>query len=104
MIPVLPDWAARWISIVAGVILGTAAKYALAMMDSARVTARTIGIDLLLQGVLAVIATEISDVAGIAAGNPRVFVGALVALNSDRIVRKVRDTFFDKVQPPTPGA
>lgn len=98
-----PDAAARVGPIVAGLVLGTAAKYALSMIDGGRVTARVLVIDLLLQGVLALIAMAISDLAGLS-GNPRVFVGALVALNSDRIVRKARDAFFDKVQPPTPGA
>ncbi|WP_174298795.1 hypothetical protein [Sphingomonas bacterium] len=102
MTPVLPDWAARLVPIATGLGLGTAAKYALSMMDGAKITARGLVIDLLLQGVLALIALAISDAAGLT-GNARVFVGALVALNSDRIVRKVRDVFFDKVHPPTPG-
>ena len=93
----------RYGPIIAGLLFGTSAKYGLSMMDGGKVTWRGLVIDVSLQGVLGMIAVMISDTAGLA-GNPRVFVGAMVALNSDRIVRKVRDTFFDKVQPPTPGA
>lgn len=99
MSPVPPDVAARLFPILTGLGLGTAAKYALSMMDGGRVTVRTVVIDLLLQGVLALIAMSLSDAAGLA-GNPRVFVGALVALNSDRIVRKYRDAFLSRTNPP----
>ncbi|MGI4730930.1 MAG: hypothetical protein ACRYFW_04175 [Janthinobacterium lividum] len=103
MSPVPPDEAARLVPIIAGLAIGTAAKYALSMLDGSKVTAKAIIIDVLLQGVLFVIATTIGDGAG-ATGNARVMVAAMVALSSDRIVRSFLVRFMSKNAPPTPSA
>lgn len=94
---VASEIGAKYAPIASGLIIGTAAKYGLSLTDGQPITWRAIVADLLLQGALGLIAIAVSDVLGLS-GNARVFVGALAALNSARLVAWARDTFFVRVQ------
>lgn len=91
------DLASKYGPIGAGLLIGTAAKYGLTLSESQPITLRAVLADLLMQGVLGLIAIAVSDVLGLT-GNARVFVGALAALNSARLVTWVRDNFFKRAQ------
>ena len=93
----------RYGPIATGLLLGTICKYGLSAMEGGRITVRGLLIDLSFQGVLGMIAIGIADASSLT-GNSRIFVGALVALNSDRIIRAVRDAFFDRLKPPGLGS
>lgn len=89
--------AAKYGPIAAGLLIGTAAKYGLTLSEGQPITLRGVLADMLMQGALGLIAIAASDVLGLT-GNARVFVGALAALNSARLVTWARDTFFKRVQ------
>ena len=84
--------AARYGAVAIGLAIGTAARYGLALGDGKRLTWRGILADLLLLGILGLLAVIASDWAGLT-GNAKVLAGALAAVSSDRLVRLVRDRF-----------
>lgn len=89
--------AAKYGPVGVGLAIGTAAKYGIALKEGRRPTFRELLADLLLQGVLALIAVMISEQLSLS-GNSQAFVAALVALNSHRLVKLARDVFFRKVE------
>lgn len=91
------DLGAKYGPVGAGLAIGTAAKYGLTLNEGKPITWRGVVTDLLLQGALGLIAIAFSDVFGLT-GNAKVFVGALAALNSARLVTWARDTFFDRAK------
>jgi hypothetical protein len=95
--PLIDQLAAKYGPIAAGLVIGTMAKYGLTLSEGQTVTLRGVLADLLMQGVLGLVAIAVSDLLGLT-GNARVFVGALAALNSARLVSWARDTFFKRVQ------
>ena len=87
----------------AGLLIGTAAKYGLTLSEGKRPTWKGVVADLLLLGMLGLIAIAISDAASrvvglTVSGEMRVLVGSLAAVSSDRLVRLVRDRFMKKVE------
>ena len=88
---------------VAGLLLGTAAKYGLTLSEGQRPTWTAIAADLLLLGMLGLLAIAISDAASRVVGltvssDVRVLIGSLAAVSSDRLVRLARDRFMKKVE------
>lgn len=96
--PVAPfqDWIVRNAAILAGLAIGTAAKYGLTLTEGRKLSARGAIADLLLLGMLGLLAIIIADFFHLA-GNARVLVGALSAVSSDRLIRLARDRFMQKV-------
>lgn len=82
---------------VAGIVIGTAARYGLTLNEGRPLTWRGILGDFLLLGMLGLIAIAIADYFELA-GNARVLTGALAAVSSDRLVRLVRASFLARVQ------
>ena len=87
---------------IAGMAIGTAAKYGLALSEGRRLTWRGVVADLLLLGMLGLLAIAISDAAariiGVSVGTDyRVLIGSLAAVSSDRLVRLARDHFLKRV-------
>lgn len=93
----LDDLIGRYGGTAAGLLIGTLGKYGLTLSEGRPLKWKGLLADLLLQGVLGLIAIAIGEVLGLT-GNAQVFVGALAALNSDRLVRFARDRFMDKVE------
>ncbi|MDE0879958.1 MAG: hypothetical protein OSB00_15050, partial [Sphingomonas bacterium] len=87
--------AAKYGPTVAGLIIGTAAKYGLTMSEGRKLTIKGVIADMLLLGMLGLIAILIADWFALA-GNARVLAGALAAVSSDRLVRLVRDRFLQR--------
>lgn len=84
---------AKYGAIVGGLMIGTAAKYGLALTDGKRLTLKGAIADLLLLGILGLLAILVSDSLALT-GNARVLAGALAAVSSDRLVRLARDQFM----------
>ncbi|KQO51417.1 hypothetical protein [Sphingomonas sp. Leaf257] len=87
---------------IAGMVIGTAAKYGLAVTEGRRLSWRSVFADLLLLGMLGLLAIAISDAAariiGVSVGTDyRVLIGSLAAVSSDRLVRLARDHFLKRV-------
>ncbi|GEM_PF-6062488 len=93
----LESWLVRNGAIIVGLGIGTAAKYGLTLTEGRKLTWKGLLIDLLLLGMLGVIAITIADWCSLT-GNPRVLVGALSAVSSDRLVRLARDRFMKKAE------
>lgn len=94
--------SAKYGATVAGLAIGTAARYGLALSEGRKLTWRGVLADLLLLGMLGLLAIAISDAAarvvGISVGTDyRVLIGSLSAVCSDRLVRLARDHFFKRV-------
>lgn len=87
---------------VAGLAIGTAAKYGLALNEGRPLTWRGVLADLLLLGILGLLAIAISELVAQVTRTPigtdfRVLIGSLAAVSSDRLVRLARDRFIDRV-------
>lgn len=80
-------------AIVGGLAIGTAAKYGLALTDGKRLTLKGAVADLLLLGMLGLMAVLFSEALHLT-GNAKVLVGALAAVSSDRLIRLARDRFL----------
>ena len=80
----------------AGLIIGTAAKYGLTLTEGRKLTWRGVIADLLLLGMLGLIAIAITEWFALT-GNARVLAGALAAVSSDRLVRLARDRFLRRL-------
>ena len=80
-----------------GLLIGTAAKYGLTLSEGKQVTWGGLIADLLLLGMLGLIAILIADYFDLT-GNARVLAGALAAVSSDRLVRLARDRFMRRVE------
>jgi hypothetical protein len=106
---------AKYGATIAGLVIGTAAKYALALIDDRPLSKRGIVADILLLGILGLIAVTIADAAGRVLGvdvseNVRILTGSLAAVASDRLVRlylehflrRVRDELGDVAPTPAP--
>jgi len=93
----LSDWIARNAPIIVGLGIGTAAKYGLTLSEGRKLNLRSILADMLLLGMLGLLAVTIADWCNLT-GNARVLVGALSAVSSDRLVRLARDRFVKKVE------
>jgi hypothetical protein len=101
------DAWARYGPTAIGLSIGTAAKYGLSINDGKPVTWRVIAADVLLLGLLGLIAVIVSGWLGLT-GNAKVLAGAMTAVSSDRLVRLVRRKFEQRVateidQLPTAG-
>ncbi|MGO1303186.1 MAG: hypothetical protein ACTMKV_00210 [Sphingomonas parapaucimobilis] len=93
---------AKYGATIAGLAIGTAARYGLALSEGRTLTWRGVLADLLLLGMLGLLAIAISDGAARAVGvtvgtDYRVLVGSLAAVCSDRLVRLVREHFMKRV-------
>lgn len=94
----LSDATARYGAIALGLLIGTAAKYGVAINDGTPPTWRTVIADVLMLGMLALIAVVASDVFALTNQNARVFVGAVAALLSARLIKLVRDKAFNRAE------
>jgi len=74
----LESWILRNGAIIAGLGIGTAAKYGLTLTEGCKLIWTRVMIDLLLLGMLGVIAINMAVWCNLT-GNPRVLVGALSA-------------------------
>ena len=93
---------AKYGATIAGLVIGTAARYGLALSEKRKLTWRGVLADFLLLGILGLIAIAISDaaarIAGVSIGTDfRVLIGSLSAVSSDRLVRLARDYFLKRV-------
>lgn len=97
--PVAPfqDWLVRNSAILAGLAIGTAAKYGLTLTEGRKLSWRGVVADMLLLGMLGLLAIIIADACQLA-GNARVLAGALSAVSSDRLIRLARDRFLRKIE------
>jgi hypothetical protein len=97
--PVAPfqDWLIRNGAILAGLAIGTAAKYGLTLTEGRKLSWRGLIADMLLLGMLGLLAVIIADACNLA-GNARVLAGALSAVSSDRLIRLARDQFIKKIE------
>ena len=86
------DAVSRYGAVAIGLLLGLLAKYGLALTDGHTPTWRGLLADLLLLGMLGLLAIIASDWLGLT-GNMKVLAGAMVAVSSDRTVRAVRKRF-----------
>lgn len=93
----LGEASAKYGPIAAGLVIGTAAKYSLTMGEGKSLTWRGVIADLLLLGMLGLLAIVIADWMSLT-GDLRVLSGALAAVASDRLVLIVRDRFIRKVE------
>lgn len=93
----LASVSAKYGPTAAGLVIGTAAKYGLTLTEGKPLTWRGVVGDLLLLGMLGLIAIIIADWFDLA-GNARVLAGALAAVSSDRLVRLVRDRFLKRIE------
>ena len=91
-----PALTARYGPTIAGLIIGTAAKYGLTLTEGRKLTWRGVIADMLLLGMLGLIAIAITDWFSLT-GNARVLAGALAAVSSDRLVRLARDRFLRRI-------
>lgn len=86
---------AKYGTIVAGWVIGTAAKYGLTLGEGRKVTPRMILIDLLLMGFVVLLARWIIERLGLNAGDAAT-IAALIGLSSERIIRLVRQWFLKR--------
>lgn len=91
------DWLVRNSAILAGLAIGTAAKYGLTLTEGRKLSWRGVLADMLLLGMLGLLAIIIADSCQLA-GNARVLAGALSAVSSDRLIRLLRDRFLRKIE------
>ncbi len=87
----LSEAVAKYGAVALGLLIGTAAKYGVAINDGETPTWRTVIADGLMLGMLGLIAVVAGDVFALTNQNARVFVGALAALLSARLIKIVRD-------------
>jgi predicted alpha/beta hydrolase len=94
----LSDAAARYGAVALGLLIGTAAKYGVAINEGQTPTWRTLIADCLMLGMLGLIAVVAGDLFALTNQNARVFVGALAALLSARLIKMVRDKAFHRAE------
>lgn len=86
--------AARYGAIGAGLLIGTAAKYGLALREGNPLTWRGVVADILLLGMVGLIGLWFADWMHLD-GDARVVVGSLAAVSSDRLIRLARSRFLE---------
>ena len=84
---------AKYGAIVAGWLIGTAAKYGLTLGEGRKVTPKMVIIDLLLMGFVVLLARWIIERLGLNPGDAAT-IAALIGLSSERIIRLVRQWFL----------
>jgi drug/metabolite transporter (DMT)-like permease len=84
--------AARYAAPVVGVLIGTAARYGEALKQNKPLSWRGFLGDVLLLGIVVVLAILFSDLIR-AQGNYKVVVGALTAFSAERLIRLVQAKF-----------
>lgn len=90
------DWLARYGAIVLGIAIGTSAKHGLALSEGIIPSWRGIFADILLMGMVALLALFVTDRMGLV-GTSATLCAALFAISSDRVIRLVRDRFEKKI-------
>ena len=91
----LSAMSAKYGPTLAGLMIGTAAKYGLTLTEGGKLTWKGALADILLLGMLGLLAIAIGDALGLT-GNYKVLAGALAAVSSDRLVRLARDRFMKR--------
>lgn len=87
---------AKYGAVIAGWLIGTAAKYGLMLGEGRRITLKVLLIDVLLMGMVVLLARWVIARLGL---NPSdaATCAALIGLSSDRIIRMVRIWFLKRV-------
>jgi len=98
----LGDAFARYGSIGAGLVIGTAARYGLAITDGKTLTWKGAIADLLLLGLVALAAVVVSDRLGLS-GDTQAFASALLSLSSDRMIKLLRQWALKRAASELPG-
>jgi len=83
-----------WIA--AGILFGFAAKYGLLMKRGKKITLRMVGADILLVGMVSLIAFNLVSRMGVE-GEIAALIASLVAVGADRAVRLMTDRFWAQV-------
>ncbi|WP_404713209.1 hypothetical protein [Sphingomonas sp. MMS24-J13] len=86
------DLSGRYAPVIAGLAIGTAAKYGLTLGEGRRLTWRGVVADLLLLGMLGLLSVVVCDRFGLT-GDVKAFASALAAVSSDRLLRLIRKRF-----------
>ena len=86
---------AKYVTIVAGWLIGTAAKYGLTLSEGRKVTWKMVLIDLLLMGLVVLLSRWVIERLGLNAGDAAT-IAALIGLSSERIIRLVRQWFLKR--------
>lgn len=92
------DAVTRYGAVAVGLLIGTAAKYGVAINDGEPFRWRIFIADTLMLGMLGLLAVIAGDVLSLTNQNARVFVGALAALLSARLIRIVRDKALKRAE------
>lgn len=87
--------AAKYGTIMAGWLIGTAAKYGLTLSEGRKVTWKMVLIDLLLMGLVVLLSRWVIERLGLNAGDAAT-IAALIGLSSERIIRLVRQWFLKR--------
>jgi len=96
MSPWLEGFCAKYGAITVGIFFGTSAKYALALAEGRRLTLRMLAVDILLIGMIALLASNVVTRLG-ASGDTAATIAALFAVSSDRVIRLVRERFLRRL-------
>lgn len=86
---------AKYGTIVAGWVIGTAAKYGLTLSEGRKITWKMVLIDLLLMGLVVLLSRWVIERLGLNAGDAAT-IAALIGLSSERIIRLVRQWFLKR--------
>ena len=86
---------AKYGTIIAGWVIGTAAKYGLTLSEGRKVTWKMVLIDLLLMGLVVLLSRWVIERLGLNAGDAAT-IAALIGLSSERIIRLVRQWFLKR--------
>lgn len=86
---------AKYGTIMAGWLIGTAAKYGLTLSEGRKVTWKMVLIDLLLMGLVVLLSRWVIERLGLNAGDAAT-IAALIGLSSERIIRLVRQWFLKR--------
>lgn len=96
MTPWIEGLAAKYGAIAFGVAAGTAAKYGLMMAEGRKLTARIFMTDVLLVGMVVLIASNAVERMGVD-GQGAAMVAASIAIASDRVIAMLRTRFLRQV-------
>ncbi|MDF1506368.1 hypothetical protein, partial [Roseisolibacter sp. H3M3-2] len=96
MSPWVEALLAKYGAVIIGLLFGTSAKYALAMIEGQKVTIRMLVIDVLAIGMIAIVAMSAVERAG-ASGSTAALLVALIAVSSDRLLRLLREIFLRRL-------
>jgi NhaP-type Na+/H+ or K+/H+ antiporter len=99
----LGDAVARYGAIAVGLTVGTAARYGLAITDGKPLTWKGVLADMLLLGLVALMAVLVSDRLGLS-GDTQAFAAALLSLSSDRMIKLLRQWALKRAASELPGA